>query len=120
MEYVIIKLYVNQLQDDFHDINIDIASSTVKKLKRYAKSKNRKLFFVPIVNDTVYGFPCDCTPFAEIEYTGSLSEEEKKTYVEYAKRFSANTAFDSKFFNRFVTISMIRFKKIEDEIFEIS
>ena len=77
MEYIVIKLYLNEIQCDCHDIHIEDFEETFKKMQSYVKSMNRKLYFVPLTNNLQTGLPINCTPFAEIEYTGTLSETEK-------------------------------------------
>ena len=120
MEYIVVKLYLNGMQDDCHDMHIEDFEESFKKLQGYVKSTNRKLYFAPLTNNQVIGLPIDCTPFAEIEYTGTLSEAEKKELVQYMKGFSINAEVKRSCLEEFCTLTMVKFKKVEDEIFEIS
>ena len=120
MGYVIIKLYVNELQGDFHDINISNFESIVKEMQDYAAKSNKKLFFAALANDESVGIPVSCTPFAEIEYTDSITVEEKHQYVDYLKKLSANAKLNGIYLEESNTLTMVKFRKIEDEIFEIS
>ena len=120
MDYIIIKLYLNDIQGDCHDIHIADFEKTFKEMQSYAKSMNRNLYFVPLTSDNNAGLPIACTPFAEIEYTGTLSEAEKKSFVEYMKSFSVDAEIKTPYLEEFCTLKMVKFKKIEDEIFEIS
>ena len=86
MDYIIIKLYLNGIQGDCHDIHIEDFEESFKKMQDYARSINRKLYFAPLTSDQECGLPVDCTPFAEIEYTGVLSEAEKKIFHTYYEK----------------------------------
>ena len=120
MEYIVIKLYLNGIQGDCHDIHIEDFEESFKKMQDYARSINRKLYFAPLTSDQECGLPVECTPFAEIEYTGVLSEAEKKTLVQYIKGFSIDAEIKMPYLNEFCVLKMVKFKKIDDEIFEIS
>lgn len=120
MDYIIIKLYLNDIQGDCHDIRIEDFEKTYKEMQNYAKSINKKLYFVPLTSDNEDGLPINCTPFAEIEYTGTLSGAEKKSFVEYIKSFSIDAEISMPYLEEFCTLKMVKFKKIEDEIVEIS
>lgn len=120
MGHIIIKLYTNDMQGDFHDINIATFEKTVQKMKQYATKNNKKLFFVSLANDQTIGVPVSCTPFAEIEYTESITQEEKNKYVEWLKELSMDAEINGEYLEDFSTLTMVKFKKIEDEIVEIS
>lgn len=120
MEYIVIKLYLNGIQGDCHDMRTSDFEESFKKLQSYSESINRRLYFAPLTNDQENGLPIDCTPFAEVEYTGVLSNEEKETLVEYMKSFSINAEIKLPYLEEFSALRMVKFKKIEDEIFEIS
>ena len=119
MEYVIIKLYLNEMQGDCHDIHIEDFEATLKEMQGYAKSINRKLFFAPITNDGSIGLPVDCTPFAEIEYTCNLEKAEKASFITFLKRLSVDAKIEKGYLCEFNTLRMVTFKKIEAEIFEL-
>ena len=120
MEYIVIKLYLNGMMGECHDIHIEDFNAMLKEMQEYAKSLNRKLYFVSLTSDQEMGLPVDCTPFAEIEYTGALSCEEKKKLVKYMKSFSIDAEIKNHYLEEFCTLSMVKFKKIDDDIFEIS
>lgn len=125
MDYVVIKLYTNEIQGDIHDINIDnlVYQNTLQQMMDLAKQHGKKLFFMPIANDGCLGVPVDGTPFAEIEYTTSISEVEKKTYIECLKTLVTDANIENKkgqvYLDEFCTLTMVKFKKIDDEIVEI-
>ena len=120
MEYIIIKLYTNEMQGDYHDINIDNLNLILQKMQDYAEKKGKKLYFASMTTDQTIGVPVNCSPFAEIEYTESITQEEKNKYVEYLKKISMNAEINGEFLEEFNTLKMFKFKKIEDEIVEIS
>ena len=120
MGYIIIKLYTNEIQDDFHDINIDKLNLLVQEMQDYAKGNGKKLYLVSITSDPRSGIPVDCSPFAEVEYTDNITQEEKTKYVEYLKKLSMDAEIIGEYLEEYNTLKMVKFKKIEDEIFEIS
>ena len=120
MGYIIIKLYLNEMQNDFHDISISNFEAIAKEMKNYALKNNKKLFFVALANDQTIGVPLSCSPFAEIEYTESITQEEKNKYIDCLKKLSMNAEINGNYLEEFNTLAMVKFKKIEDEIVEIS
>ena len=120
MGYVIIKLYVNSLQGDYHDINQKNLEALVEEMQLYARKNDKRLFFASFTSDSEEGIPVDCTPFAEVEYTDSITAEEKNQYVEYLKKLSINAEIRGKYLEEFNTLTMVKFRKIQDEIIEIS
>ena len=119
MGYVIIKLYANEMQGDFHDLSIEGFEKLFQEMQDYAKGNGKKLYFASMTTDQTIGIPLACTPFAEVEYTTPLTEEEKKQYVEYLKKLCMNAEIEKKYLIDFPTLTMVKFKKIDDEIIEI-
>lgn len=120
MDYIIIKLYLNELNGDFHDVNAADFELAVKELRDVAAKSGRKLYFVTSANDGCVGLPVSCTPFAEIEYTGSIEADEKEQYIELLKRLSMDAETKGEYLESFKTLTMVKFKKTYDEIIEIS
>ena len=88
-------------------------------MQGYATDNNKKLYFAALTNDQTVGIPVNCTPFAEIEYTGSIDEAEKRQYIEYLKKLSLNAEIKGEYLEEFNTLTMVKFKKTDDEILEI-
>ena len=120
MGYIIIRHYINEIDGDFHDLNASNFEKTVQKMKQYAAKNNKKLFFVSLANNQCIGLPLNCTPFAEVEYTESMTQEEKNKYVEWLKELSMDAEINGEYLEDFSTLTMVKFKKIDDEIVEIS
>ncbi len=123
MDYLIIKLYLNEIDPDWHDINMDTYNSELGELDDYAKSMGKKLFFASLHNGGGVDEHSRFRPFAEVEYTGILSEDEKKRYIEYLKKLSIDAQVNHRgneiIMKEFCALSLIRFKRIEDDIYAV-
>lgn len=117
MDVIMIKHYMSELDDDYHDINIDKLWQLVEKMSAYAKENGRELIYTTMTNDCQRGLPVNTDVFAEISYTGELSETEKNSYVNFLKRLSYNETYSE---NRATKprcmLKLVRFSKINDEI----
>ena len=118
MDYVIIKLYADEMLGDFHDATLSDREAAVKQMQDYASQHGRKLFFAPLTNPTdgLLGG----APFAEVEYTGMMGADEKAHYIEFLKTLSMDASFDGTYLTPYQTLAMVRFKKIADEIVELT
>ncbi|MBQ8433387.1 MAG: hypothetical protein IJX23_01085 [Clostridia bacterium] len=124
MDYVIIKLYTNQIRSaDLHDLSIEKLQKVVDSMKDFSLQHGKKLYLAPITCASEAGHPVDCTPFAEIEYTTALTDEEKLRYIEFCKELCIDGHMiykkDDCYLEQFCTLTMVKFKKIDDEIREI-
>lgn len=119
MDYCIIKLYLNEHQQDFHDIQIDENETTIEEMRKVAFNNGKYLIFESITNVSCLGLPINNTPYAEIEYTGEINAEEKSFYIESLKQLSTDATMEEECLNPFNTLEYVRFKKIHDEIYEI-
>lgn len=116
MEYIIIKMYVNEKHPDLYDYELGILDKLADEMRTYASESGRRLCFASMTAMSD-GLPYTI-PFAEVEYTGELSSEEKAKYVAYLKRFSHDTKDMEKDSGR-ATLELVRFSKIDDEIFDL-
>ena len=119
MDYCIIKLYLNEKQDNFHDIQVCDNEKTIEEMKIFAFKNGKYLIFESMTNVQYIGLPIENTPYAEIEYTGEINDEEKKYYIESLKKLSTDAALEEDSLAPFSTLEYVRFKKIDDEIYEI-
>lgn len=89
MNIVIIKLFRNVDNSDYSEIMIDKFTDIIKDIKTYGK-KLGETVLVNITNSesiiNVSPEEYDC--FAEITYTNSLTEDEKKFYIQSIKKLS--------------------------------
>ena len=120
MNYLVVKLYINDIQGDYHDIMVNKWESLMNEMIDYANANGKKMYFASLTTDQFIGLPIDCTPFAEIEYTGNINDDEKKQYIEYVRKFSMSAQIKGKNLEEVNTLKMVKFRKIDDEIYEIS
>lgn len=120
MDYVIIKHYIADLDQDYREINMDKIGALLDKMKLYAKTNGKELIYA-VMSESCYGFPVVQDTFVDIEYTGELTDEEKKNYVQFLKRLSYNEEYSSKTdrMKLYCMLKLIRFRKITDEILPI-
>ena len=114
---IIIKIYLNESASDaYHDLSIEEKENAIKSIKIALPSKD-----VRIVAFDNYGY--DIEPFAEVEYTGNLSEKEKNACIQAVKDLSADGEFISNGKeNELVektTVDLIKFHRIDDEIIRL-
>ena len=114
MEYIVIKLYLNEMQGDCYDIHSEDFEKNYKNLQGYAESINRRLYLAPMTASLI-----GIDPFAEVEYTKDLSQEEKQNIVGYIKIFFTDGKVKGRELEEFNTLKMVKFEKIEDGVFEI-
>lgn len=120
MDFIIIKHYIADLDEDYREINMSKINSLLDKMKDYAKSTGKELLYA-VMSENCYGFPVNQDTFADIEYTGELTDEEKKKYAQFLKGLSYNEEYNSTS-NRmrlYCMLRLIRFRKITDEILVI-
>ncbi len=119
MDFIIIKHYMCELDSDFREINIDKIKTKLNKMKKYAKESGKKLIYLTMTS--VYdGFPADSDPYAEVEYTGDLREDEKNQYVHFLKQLSLDEDYWGKNPRPLRCIlQAVRFTKISGEVLPI-
>ena len=120
MDHIIVKHYIADLDQDYRELNMDKLGTLLNEMKLYAKSCGKQLLYA-VMSESCDGFPVVQDTFADIEYTGELSDEEKGNYVKFLKRLSYNEEYSSRN-NRMklhCMLKLIRFRKITDEIFPI-
>ena len=116
MNYIIIKLYLNELGGDWHDVNYSDYEKKTVAIHNFAKRHNSRLFISCITNNGIDG-PAICGDvFAEVEYTEQLSEEEKKAYIEFLKWMSKDAEFKRGYLVPRDTLSMVSFRRVEREV----
>lgn len=82
---VTIKLYRNAIScGDYHDLYADDFAAKIKELKSFAEQIGKNLYFTVCNASDCASFDC----FAEIAYTGTLSEQEKAEYAAIVKFFA--------------------------------
>lgn len=109
---VIIKLYRNDLmQSDYHDLVIEEYEKYIKDLENFAKTKNKELFF-SIIESSFY-LKDPAKNYAEIEFTGELDAYEKEFYSKTLKLLSSNAFRKKDTLNPYITLKLIKFKKVE-------
>lgn len=120
MDYIIVKHYIANLDSDYREINMDKLGALLNEMKLYAKSSGKQLLYA-VMSESCDGFPVVQDTFADIEYTGELSDEEKDNYVDFLKRLSYNEEYSSRSdrMKLHCMLKLIRFRKITDEIFPI-
>ena len=120
MDYIIIKHYIADLDTDYREINMDKLGALLNKMKLYAKLNGKQLLYA-VMSESCEGFPVAQDTFADIEYTGELSDEEKENYVKFLKRLSYNEEYSSRNdrMKLHCMLKLIRFRKITEEIFPI-
>ena len=120
MDYIIVKHYIADLDLDYREIYMDKLGALLNKMKLYAKSNGKQLFYA-VMSESCDGFPVVQDTFADIEYTGKLSDEEKDNYIKFLKRLSYNEEYNSgnDRMKLHCMLKLIRFRKITDEIFPI-
>ena len=117
MDYIIVKHYIADLDEDYREINMDKIQSLLGKMKEYAKSTGKELLYAAM-SEYCLGFPVTPDTFADVEYTGELTNEEKKSYVKFLKLLSYNEEYSARSdrFRLYSMLRLIRFRKITDEI----
>lgn len=120
MDYIIVKHYIADLDMDYREINMDKINALLTKMKRYAKQLGKQLLYA-VMSESCDGFPVPQDTFADIEYTGEISAEEKNNYIHFLKRLSYNEEYNAKTdrMKLHCMLKLIRFRKITDEIFPI-
>jgi len=116
MDYLIVKLYLNEIDEDCHDLHISDQEARYQEFSKYAETIGKQLFFMPVANDPRVGLPVCGTPFAEVEYSGELDAREKQEIVEYLKKFSLDATVKKGRLYEFPSLAMVKFKKTEDEV----
>ena len=89
MDYIIIKHYIAHLDPDYREINMSKLEALLCKMKLYAKESGKQLLYA-VMSENNYGFPVRQDTFADIEYTGEISDEEKQRYTQFLKSLSYN------------------------------
>ena len=107
-----IKFYRGQIRDDdYHDMVIDKYQKIFQQLTDYFKAKNTVVFITYL--DT-YLPPLDTTPFADVEYTGELSQADKDFCVQQLVAMSGDWFYSRKArtCKEYSTIKLVKFAKI--------
>ena len=119
-EHVIIKLFLSGLDEDYREIHLDDYDTILNEMRGYVHGCGRVLTFSAITGDFVEAFPVTQDCFAEVEYTGDLTEGERKEYINYLKRLSMNEKMIiGKFSDEYCLLKLVKFRKISDEIIAI-
>lgn len=116
MKYVIIKFYGNEVDSDFHDLNISEYEKDMIEIHNYAERNDSRLFVTCITNNSLDGPAISGDTFAEIEYTNFLSEEEKGEYINFLKKVSKTAEIKRKRLCEYQTLKMVNFKHIDSDI----
>lgn len=116
MKYVIIKFYGNEIDGDYHDIHYAEYEKDMDEIHKYAKRNNSRLFVACITNNGIDGPAISGDVFAEVEYTESLSEEEKCEYVQFLRKLSRTAKVKRKYLCDYETLKMVNFKQIDSDI----
>ena len=116
MNYVTMKLYINEIDGDWHDINEEEYEKSTAQIHEFAKQHNSRLFFTVVSNDGLIGPGIDCDVFAQIEYTEELSEEEKNEYVAFLKEISKSAEVRGKYLTPYETLTMVSFRRVVSEV----
>ncbi len=85
-DIVIIKLYHNVQDGDWHDLQLDEVESRMAHLISYGNSIGKHIMLSVLAHDAVGEFMC----FAEISYTGTVSESEQAYYNELLQFLSCD------------------------------
>lgn len=106
------------IDDCYRDINEIKMQYMLKEMKSYAQFYGRKLIYITMKNPNLEGLPIDSDTYAEVEYTGELTEHEKKEYVMFLKNLSMDEEYSTRDdrVRLYCTLKAIRFKEINDEI----
>lgn len=80
-DIVIIKLYHDEVQGDWHDIQMDEVEHRIDELKKYAGQIDKCILFHNIINTDI----CNKSCLAEILYTGIITVEEEKYYEQFVE-----------------------------------
>ena len=117
MDYIIVKHYIADLDEDYREINMSKINSLLDKMKDYAKSTGKELLYA-VMSEYCLGFPVKPDNFADVEYTGVLTVDEKKSYAKFLKLMSYNEEYNARSdrMRRYPMLKLIRFRKITDEI----
>ena len=120
MDYIVIKLHFNDKNADIHDIYINESNKLFERMRLYAKEHGRSLYFSSVTSGAECGVPVEIIPFAEVEYTGTLTEEEKRQYIDWLKFFSIDGEYVAEgCIEEFPPLKMVRFRKVDDEFIEL-
>ena len=130
-DIVLIKLYRNEFSDnDYHDWMIDRYPLFAEELKKHLQERGKSFYLMCLSSDTLNGAPCNGNPFAEIEYTGSLTQEEKQNCLETLKKLSSDLEWYQTKNGRkketksreFSTLTLVKIRKIkeDEELLELS
>ena len=111
---IVIKIYLNESSSEaYHDLNIENKEQVIKELKKELPSSDVR---VVVFNSLCY----DIEPFAEIEYTDSLSKKEREVCIKAIKILSIDGELipNGVEYNLLenTTVNLIKFHKINDEI----
>lgn len=93
-DLVIIKVYRNNDTSDLRDLMLDELGENIKELKEFGDQIKKEIFFT--VLDASELSETNLTTFAEIEYTGELSPDEKEYYIETIKHFTISGEYNYK------------------------
>ena len=120
MDYIIIKHYIADLDPDYREINMSKLEDLLCKMKLYAKESGKQLLYA-VMSENDYGFPVRQDTFADIEYTGEISDEEKQRYTQFLKSLSYNEEYSARNdrMKLHCMLKLIRFRKITDELLPI-
>lgn len=114
VDTVIIKVYRNNITcSDYHDISLDNFDLKVKELKNFADSIGKKIYFTVCNALDCADFDC----FAEITYSGTLSEQEKEKYISIIKFFTQDANIERETLNIYDLPISIIFTKAQIEVF---
>lgn len=116
MDIIIIKLYRNEDTTDMRDLKLDEFTEKINTLKKYGESINKKILFTVLSASEIA--ECNFSCFAEVEYSGEITQSEKDYIDEFLCDFSVMGEYDysGKYLqmNHFQTLEAVIFKKLQN------
>ena len=114
-DVVTIKLYKNEMDTDYHDMMLECYPQLFADLQSYFSAKNTHLCIA-------YLHACmavlDSTPFAEVEYTGELTKQDKDVCIDALMKLSGDWEYRSGGMCEFSQLQLIKFAKISrDDVY---
>ncbi len=121
-EVVLIKFYRNDFSDDdYHDWMIEVYCHFVQALEDYFIERGKRFYFMPLSPNVWHSAPVNGTPFAEIEYTGTISVDEKQECIKTLQKLSSDIEwYEEKkgrkkelIYREFSSLKLVKFRRLE-------
>ena len=110
---VVIKVYRNDIAcSEYHDVYLNDFNAKVNELKSYANQIGKKIYFTVCHALDCADFDC----FAEVSYSGILSEQEKEKYISIIKFFAKDANIERNTLNVYDLPISIIFTKAQMDI----